>query len=70
MLSQYDTAISAEWREVCSRVKQELKKLGHDIPLCAHSSVDELRQTTGKAGAKGRVGDGLYELYRGAECIL
>lgn len=44
MLSQYDTAISAEWREVCSRVKQELKKLGHDIPLCAHSGVDELRE--------------------------
>lgn len=44
MLSQYDTAISAEWREVCSRVKQGLKKLGHDIPLCAHSSVDELRE--------------------------
>lgn len=44
MLSQYDTAISAEWREVCRQVKQGLKRLGHDISLCAHSSVDELRE--------------------------
>jgi hypothetical protein len=43
MLSQYDTRMSAEWQEVCSQVKQGLKRLGHDIPITAYSAEDELK---------------------------